>query len=105
MNIAVVLPGWIGDAVMATPTLRALRSHYAGAHITGVAKPYVAGLLAGGDWFDELLLMRGVWTTAQALRQRRIDLAVLLPNSFRAALTAWLGGCKRRVGYARYWRS
>jgi heptosyltransferase-2 len=30
---------------------------------------------------------------------------VLLPNTFRSALTAWLGGCRRRVGYARYGRS
>jgi heptosyltransferase-2 len=105
MNIAVVLPGWIGDAVMATPALRALRSHFADARITGVAKPYVAGVLGGGDWFDELLLMEGVWPTARALRRRRVDLAVLFPNSFRSALTTWLGGCKRRVGYTRYWRS
>jgi heptosyltransferase-2 len=105
MNIAVVLPGWIGDAVMATPALRALRSHFADARITGVAKPYVAGVLTGGDWFDELLLVEGVWPTAWALRRRRIDLAVLFPNSFRSALTVWLGSCQRRVGYGRYWRS
>jgi heptosyltransferase-2 len=105
MNIAVVLPGWVGDAVMATPALRALRSHFADARITGVAKPYVAGVLSGGDWFDELLLMEGVWPTGWALRRRQIDLAVLFSNSFRSALTAWLGGCKRRVGYARYSRS
>jgi heptosyltransferase-2 len=105
MNIAVVMPGWIGDAVMATPALRALRSHFADARIVGVAKPYVAGVLDGGDWFDELIPMSGVWPAALALRRRRIDLAVLFPNSFRSALTAWLGGCKRRVGYARYWRS
>ena len=96
MNMAVVLPGWIGDAVMATPALRALRSHFADAHITGVAKPYVAGALAGGDWFDEMVPMQGVWATSRALRQRRIDLAVLFPNSFRTAFTAWLGGCRRR---------
>jgi heptosyltransferase-2 len=30
---------------------------------------------------------------------------VLFPNSFRSALAAWLGGCRRRVGYARYGRS
>lgn len=105
MNMAVVLPGWIGDAVMATPALRALRSQFADARITGVAKPYVAGVLAGGDWFDELLLMQGVWQTAAQLRRRHIDLAVLFPNSFRSALIAWLGRCQRRVGYARYWRS
>jgi heptosyltransferase-2 len=29
-----------------------------------------------------------------------MDLAVLLPNSFEAALGAWLAGARRRVGYA-----
>jgi heptosyltransferase-2 len=111
MHIAVFLPNWIGDAVMATPALRALRHHFRGAGIVGVLKPYVAGVLEGGDWFDEQILAHGgAWTqgvaaTAWKLRRRRIDLAVLLPNSFRTALTAWLGGCRRRVGYARYGRS
>src|SRR5207249_6947773 len=33
-----------------------------------------------------------------------IDLAILFPNTFRSALTTWLGGCRRRVGYRRYGR-
>ncbi len=37
--------------------------------------------------------------------KRAIDVAVLLPNSFRAALAARLGGCARRIGYARFGRS
>jgi heptosyltransferase-2 len=105
MNLAVYLPGWIGDAVMATPALRALRSHFAGARITGVARPYVLGVLDGGDWFDEVLPADGLLATSRGLRQRQIDLAVLFPNSFRSALTVWLGGCRRRIGYARYGRS
>ncbi len=111
MNVAVFLPGWIGDAVMATPALRALRDHFRDAHITGVAKSYVAGVLEGGDWFDELLLDGGgagprhFASVAWRLRKRDIDLAVLFPNSFRSALAARLGGCKRRIGYARYARS
>src|SRR5207302_957389 len=59
MNIAVFLPNWIGDAVMATPALRALRNHFRTARFVGVLKPYVAGVLEGGDWFDELLLTNG----------------------------------------------
>jgi heptosyltransferase-2 len=110
MNIAVFLPGWVGDAVMATPALRALRTTFAGAHILGVARPYVADVYAGGDWFDEQLLCARGWksglvATAWQLRRRSIDLAVLLPNSFRVALIAWLAGCQRRAGYARYGRS
>src|SRR5262245_3133183 len=112
MNLAIFLPNWIGDAVMATPALRALRKHFArSARIIGVMKPYVAGVLEGGDWFDERLLThdgtwrRGVAATAWKLRCRGVDLAILLPNSPRPAFTAWLGGCRHIVGYARYGRS
>jgi heptosyltransferase-2 len=111
MNVAVFLPGWIGDAVMATPALRALRDHYRGARLIAVAKPYVAGVLEGGDWFDETLLDAGgaglpnLLSIAWRLRRRSVDLAVLFPNSFRSAMAARLGGCKRRIGYARYARS
>jgi len=110
-TVAVYLPGWIGDAVMATPALRALRRHFSDAHLLGIAKPYVAGVLEGGHWFDELVLAPGqswsaeVLTLGWKLRARRIDLAVLFPNSFRSALTVWLAGCRRRVGYARCGRS
>jgi heptosyltransferase-2 len=111
MNIAAFLPNWIGDAVMATPALRALRSHYAESRLIGVMKPYVADVFAGGDWFDEILFAnggpwsQGVLAVARQLRRRRIDLVVLFSNTFRSALTAWLGGCRRRIGYARYCRS
>ena len=111
MNIAVFLPNWIGDAVMATPALRSLRTHYQEARIIGVMKPYVADVYAGGDWFDEIVLAnggpwsQGVWAVARRLRQWDIELAVLMPNSFRTALAARLGGCLRRIGFARYGRS
>lgn len=108
MKIAVFCPNWVGDAVMATPALRALRGAFAGATLIGVLRPYVAGILEGAPWFDQcLLLERGGpasrrWpAVAAALRRLRVDLAVLFPNSFRSALTACLGGCRRRVGYGR----
>jgi len=56
MRIAVFCPNWIGDAVMATPALRALRRRYQGDHITGIMKPTVADTLENGPWFDEVLL-------------------------------------------------
>lgn len=111
MNIAVFLPNWIGDAVMATPALRALRSHYAEARLIGVMKPYVADVFAGGNWFNDILFAnggpwsQGVLSVAWRLRRQNIDLVVLFSNTFRSALTAWLGGCRRRIGYARYGRS
>src|SRR5258708_15120646 len=111
MKIAVFLPSWIGDAVMATPAMRALRRHFSSAHIIGIMKPYVAGVFEASPWFDAIELT-GAATRAQSflalarrLRRHHIDLAVLFPNSFRAALIARLGGCRHRIGYARYGRS
>ena len=112
MKIAIFLPNWVGDAVMATPAVRALRQHFAAARLIGVVRPYVAGVLEGAPWLDHTLLLdtRGPWSrrwpgVALALRRERIDLAVLFPNSFRSALVARLGGCRRVLGYARGGRS
>ena len=111
MNIAVFLPNWIGDAVMATPAVRALREQFRDARLVGVLKPYIHGVLEGSPWFDELIYLdsRGEanrrWLAAAArLRRERIDMAILFPNTFRSALVAWLAGCKRRIGYTRYGR-
>jgi heptosyltransferase-2 len=111
-RIAVFLPNWVGDVVMTTPTLRALRARFPAARLVGVLKPYVADVLEGTPWLDERVLLGGgrfsgsAWSAAVArLRRGRTDLAVLLRNSFHAALLAWLGGCRRRVGYARDGRS
>jgi heptosyltransferase-2 len=110
MNVAIFLPNWIGDAVMATPALRALRSHFADARLIAVARPYITGVLEGGDWFDDIVLTHGgpwsqsVPAVAWKLRRWGIDVSVLFPNSFRSALIAWLGGSRRRIGYNRYGR-
>jgi heptosyltransferase-2 len=112
MTIAVFWPNWVGDAVMATPAVRALREHFSNAHLIGILRPYIAGVLEGSPWMDELLFLdtRGSWSrrwpaVAARLRQLDVDLAILFPNSFRSALVAWLGRCQRRLGYARRGRS
>jgi heptosyltransferase-2 len=111
MNLAIFLPNWIGDVVMATPAIRALRAHFAPARCVAVCRPYVVDVVAGSPWFDSHLFLgrKGAWSqrwpaVAWQLRRAKIDLAVLLPNSFRTGLVAWLAGCKRRVGFNRYGR-
>ncbi len=56
MRIALFLPNWVGDAVMATPAIRAIREQFPGAELIGVGKTYVAGVLEGSprlsEWID-----------------------------------------------------
>ena len=103
-------PNWVGDVVMATPALRAIRRHLPHHHIRYVLRPYVADVLDGAPWFDELVLDRrarpgDVLHLARRLRRSPADVTVLLTNSFRSALAARLGGARRVVGYARDRRS
>ena len=111
-RIALFLPNWIGDVVMATPAVRAVRAHFPAASLVAVCKPYVADVLAGSPWFHDVILFdksgprsHRLLAAARWLRANRTDAAVLFPNSFRAALLARLGGCRTVVGFARYGRS
>lgn len=107
------MPTWVGDAVMATPTLRALRALYPNAHITAMCRPLVRPIIDACPWVDRLVTVRAKRKGKSDLRRvgpisliRRIasakfDTAVLLPNSFRSALMVRMAGIPRRVGYDR----
>lgn len=101
-RIAVFLPNWVGDAVMFTPTLRALREAFPGAEMALVGRPAPLAALTPNDWTAGVIVDRGrLFRLIRLLRRARYDLAVLGPNSFRSALLACLGGARRRLGYAR----
>jgi heptosyltransferase-2 len=102
-RILLQLPRWVGDSVMATPALRALRAAHADAWIGVVGRPALAELLAGLPSFDAFLpeAPGGALARARGLRELRADWALLLPDSPRAALAPWLAGIPRRAGYAR----
>lgn len=111
-KILVVQPNWVGDAVMATPALRALRELYPNAHISYLMRRYVKPIYAGLPWADKLITYRTGKTKAKAgkgrffdlaarLRSAKFDMAVLLPNSFKTALICKMAGIPRIVGYDR----
>jgi len=91
---------------MATPCLRALRCGYADAEITVEGRPALEGLLRGLRSFDRFAIDPGrgagaLLQRAHGLRQRRFDLAVMLPDSPRSALGPFLAGIPQRAGYTR----
>ncbi len=110
MRILVRATNWIGDAVMSLPALRVLSCRYPDAHISVLARPWVAALYEGERSIDRIVPLQGApgmrdwglkWKAATALRKEGFDLAVLFPNSFESAAVAFLSGAKRRIGYAR----
>lgn len=106
LRLLVVLPSWVGDCVMATPTLRLIRDAFRGTFIGGLMRPGLDELLAGAGLFDEIHVERasgvmGPKFAAAKVRPRRYDTAILFPNSFSSALIVRIAGIPRRIGYAR----
>jgi len=105
-RLLVVLPSWVGDAVMATPALRVLREYLPGTFIGALARPGIDELLTGTSYFDELHVDRasgvmGPKRVANKVRPRRYETALLLTNSFSTALITRLSGINDRIGYDR----
>ncbi|HSH41042.1 MAG TPA: lipopolysaccharide heptosyltransferase II, partial [Arenicellales bacterium] len=109
-RLLVVMPSWVGDCIMAIPLLRALCRHYRDAGreiiISAYLRPHLAPLFRSGDLVDVCIEGRprgllGPAREARRLRAGGFDTALLLPNSFRAALTTRLARIPRRIGYDR----
>jgi heptosyltransferase-2 len=100
--LAVRLPNWLGDTVMAVPALRALRESFPLARMC-LAGPWVT-VLAGQELAHELVTYPRAWSArlgaADAVRRFGADTAVVLPNSVESALAAWYWGAGRRIGFA-----
>ena len=100
--LAVRLPNWLGDTVMAVPTVRALRQAFPEARVC-LAGPW-ATLLAHQELGETLVTYPRAWSArlaaADAVRRFGADTAVVLPNSLESALAAWYWGARSRVGFA-----
>lgn len=95
-TLAVRLPNWVGDVVMALPALG--RLHDAGFRLACFGRGWAADLLAGCPWTVETL-PRGTLAAARCLRASGARRGVLFPNSLGSALSMRLAGV-RAAGYA-----
>jgi len=106
-RILVWLPSPMGDAIMCTGALRAMREHFAGDEIIFYASPIVKQVLSPSQYCDGWMEYRShnPFAIARDLRKRRFTHAVLFKNSFLSAFAVFLAGIPQRTGYARDGRS
>ena len=114
MRILIRATNWVGDAILALPALRTVRTRFGDAEIAIVARPYVAEIYRHQKICDELVEydsngadsgFAGRERLAAKLRERRFDKALLLQNAFDAAWVVWRARIPERIGYARDGRS
>jgi heptosyltransferase-2 len=102
-NILVWLPSPMGDAILCTPALRAIRRRFDSSNITFFGSPVVRQVLSPCSFTDEWLQANSdsVFTVAGLLRRQKFRQVILFKNSFGSALTCFLAGIPVRIGYAR----
>ena len=109
MKILLVRLRLIGDVVLTTPLIRALRRHHPDAEISYLVEPPAAPVLEGNPHLTDVIVaerssglnrVRDDLALARRLRARRYDVAIDLHGGPRAAWLTWGSGARRRIGYA-----
>jgi len=106
-NIAVALIGAIGDVILSTPLLQALRDGCPDARITYMVGTTSAPVVYGLNCFDDIILIDdrpnpGLSSTADLLRQvvrAKIDVSISLSRSNRLSSVFWAARVPRRIGF------
>ena len=98
--------GWIGDMVLLTPALRALKQRFNGSRLELLLRPRVADLMGSHPYVDTCIVdektggrCRSLTRLVHRIRDKSFDLAVVLhPTSFRNALLPFLARIPIRIG-------
>lgn len=96
MKVAIRVPNWLGDAVMALPAIDAVAMQ---AEVALIAHPAVAAL------YRHHRVIETKQGAVAAIKEAQPDRIILLTNSFGSALTAVMAGVPERIGYRDHFRS
>jgi heptosyltransferase-1 len=106
----------IGDVVVTTPVIRALREALPDAHLTWVVEEKSADVLTANPSLDEVIVWPRAawqrqlpWPARQAqharfladLRRRRFDVAIDFQGLARSAWLIFAAGARHRIGNTR----
>lgn len=97
----------IGDTVLATPSLIALRRFLPDAQIDILLEDWVAPVLEGFDAVDNVLTVsrkskKSRLSTARQIRSNRYDIAFNLHGGTTATFFVRVSGARARVGFSHY---
>jgi len=102
----------LGDIVLTSPAIRALREHFPQAYIAMLVGKQSADVVSENPYLDEIIPYDRkaedkntgeMWKLIKKLRQREFDLTIDFQRKFRTSLLAYLSHAKCRVGYHQPW--
>jgi len=109
MKILIRLPNWLGDVVMSTAFVAAVRETYPDSKIDVIVKKELAGIAALIPGIDKVYPfskqeyqgLGGVYRFGKNLRNEKYDIFFNLPASLSSLVIARATGAKKRIGFAK----
>ena len=90
----------LGETVLTTPVIRALRQHFTDAYIAYMVAPTREGLVSANPHLNEVITYQSsVPKLIHQLLQRKFDMTVILQPTFRLVLLTFLARIPFRVGF------
>ncbi|MEO8887649.1 MAG: lipopolysaccharide heptosyltransferase II [Mucilaginibacter sp.] len=109
MKILIRLPNWLGDVVMSTAFIAAVKQLYPDALVDVIIKKELSGIAALIPGLNkihpfskqEYSGLGGVYRFGKSLRGEQYDLFFTLPDSISSAMMGWATGAKKRIGFGK----
>lgn len=105
-RILLIRFGSIGDVVLTTPTIRAVRRAFPDAYIAMLVGDRAADVVLSNPHLNEVIVFRRevktfseTRRTAAMLRERDFHISIDMKRKFRSSLLAYRSGAKLRIGY------
>ncbi|OGX16436.1 MAG: lipopolysaccharide heptosyltransferase II [Omnitrophica WOR_2 bacterium RBG_13_41_10] len=109
-RILIIRTDRVGDVLLSTPVIKAIRETYPQAYIAMMVGPYAKEIIEGNPYLDEVIIYdkdnrhKGWLSSVKfsfLLSKRKFELAVILHPTNRVHLVTFFAGIPRRLGYDR----
>lgn len=103
-NVLIIKLRYIGDVLLATPTVRAVKTARPDVRITMMVNRGTEDVLSGNPNVDEIVILdkgslAAQWRLIAGLRRRRFDTVIDLTDGDRSAFLSWVSGAPVRIGF------
>ncbi|MGE4318378.1 MAG: lipopolysaccharide heptosyltransferase II [Deferribacterales bacterium] len=108
MRILIFNPSFLGDSVLTTPLIQAVRKKHPDAYIAFCVRPEYVPLFQGLSFLDEVIAfdkrgkdagIGGMFRFADTLKEKNFDMVIAPHKSIRTNLTIFLAKIPVRIGF------
>ena len=102
-NILIRVPNWLGDSMMATPTVGSVKKMFPKSRLSILGKSVFTDFWKNFPGVDDFIVyekgLRGFWNNVSRLKRAKIDAALVMPGSFSSAFSLFAAEIPVRIGW------